>query len=325
MLILYLAIDIVEFTNIFNIGADSLFKVYVFKLPSALSFLLAPAVSLGASLCKADIHRSGELDAIQAAGIGTLRIVFYLICVSIIAVPLSFLLSFVLVPTATAKFEAEIRGFSVNTETLNNFLWTFQNDAFVRIIDNGNIDELLNIDDQGLALKRFTRKSDKDVSIERSQEIIAWDAESGWRIEKGVNIFSDQVLFKPPAFSAANVLPGQSLSSEELKQAAIIAQNIGLSDGALRAEKALRKAIVAACIVISTLVLTIMFVFQIKNAGAAALVSLAVTALYWLASAVAWNGTASEIWHDYWLSIGVPVLFAIASTTLFWMNRRTVI
>jgi hypothetical protein len=317
LILLYSAADLIEVKSISGIGFFEILQSYVHKLPSVATLLLPSAAGLGIAYQVSSLHRTGEWEAMEALGVSPKRTILRLLIISACLVPVVSELSFWLAPLSAARFESQIRRLDKNS-ILCFFIWTRSDTGFVRYSGNGQIDTVIRTTFFSDPVMRWSRtKSCKDKS-ENLSVVSAWDKRDGWHLQHG---FPQGVsgLMRPAASPVVNDLPGQTMTYFELNQAIRDAELMGLSGAPFRAERGLRFAVIIACLMISGGVVAMLIAFRIDRAGPSILLCISSTVVFWLLSAIAWNGAAQDLWSDLWTAFGVPLGFCFLVSAFIWI------
>jgi lipopolysaccharide export LptBFGC system permease protein LptF len=130
---------------------------------------------------------------------------------------------------------------------------------------------------------------------------------------------ADALLQEAYALSGTGLL-GDSLTVPDLFKAIPLAAKRGLNAAPLKAEVALRGALIAACIVLPLLCLGMSIGRETSAASRLLGIGIAAAATYWLCLAIAWNSAVAGILEPYWVYAVVPLLFAGFGTALLFVG-----
>ena len=113
--------------------------------------------------------------------------------------------------------------------------------------------------------------------------------------------------------STPGVIPGATLPSRELIETIDAAETAGIDTAFLRAELALRGALIVSCLVLPLLGLKMGMIKRKTPATRLLAKGLAIAALFWLAVAVAWYGATIGFWSSAWIWATVVLGFIVFS------------
>jgi lipopolysaccharide export LptBFGC system permease protein LptF len=316
-MVVYTAIDLVEASSLAG-SWDKLAHAYVFKLPSVLVHILPLAVLVGSQLTLASMRSSGQWDAMRSAGIAPTKLMSDLLVVPWGAVAVSVVFVTWIAPMGMSVWQARLDSDSsaVEHQRYGTAAWVVRDGTFIK---HGEELELrIERSPDGLPMTRVeTRKNVPDSPA------LVWRHGRGWqkeiRSKPSAETRSDALLLKAYSLSTKGML-GDSLSLPNLYTAISLAAKRGLNAAPLRAEAALRVALVAACIVLPLLCLGISIGRDSSAASGLVGIGIVAAAAYWLFLAVAWNSAVAGVLAPYWVYGVVPLVFAGGGTILAFVG-----
>jgi lipopolysaccharide export LptBFGC system permease protein LptF len=142
---------------------------------------------------------------------------------------------------------------------------------------------------------------------------MVWKHGRGWqkeiRVKNADGGDSNALLQEAYALSATGIL-GNSLTAADLFTVIPLAAERGLNAAPLKAEAALRVALIAACIVLPLLCLGMSIGRETSSASRLVGLGIAAAVAYWLCLAIVWNSAVAGVLAPYWVYAVVPLLFA---------------
>ena len=307
---------VIDFVELRSLGAPTgiLFASYGLKIPSIVVLLLPPAAAVSIALHTAALRRTGEWDAMHSLGISHLSTLLRLLAVPVFFGGLSFALSAWGAPPAAARFEAALRSHEQSSSTTCEGRWTRQSVGYARFDCDGRPDIVIETNDRGVPVGRFDRVSPSG----RDWEAFPPSASSIEEIRRAMTRFA-----RPVPLPSTNLLAGQSMTLGALAQSIGEAERAGLSAGPLRAERALRIAVAAACVAVPALLLALLLLFPTENAWRSAAAAVLIIAIYWVVAAVVWTSVSVGLCSELTLSIGVPSVFSLLAGVVFCCSSFT--
>ncbi|MDJ0762174.1 MAG: LptF/LptG family permease [Myxococcota bacterium] len=302
---IYAAIDFVEVGSRMDAPMGRLLGLYPTRLPMALIHILPVALSLGVQLTLSSARRSGEWTALRSAGISPLKIAGALMFVPLCSIGLSGALSMHICPWALSKWQAFETQSMIKLKGQGT--WCRKGAFFVKTGED---------QDPQLVIKRNRRGLPNTIQWIAPQGSrvgsYVWHHHTGWHGPMPLAGPATRCTTPLPTAGAAVSQPfgpvAASLSESEIAIAIRQFEANGWSAASLRAERALRVALMAACFLVPLLGLGLSFG---EVAGGAKLAgrSLAASLSYWLCLAPAWNGAARGAWSWLVVAVWIPLVF----------------
>jgi lipopolysaccharide export LptBFGC system permease protein LptF len=308
--VIYASVDLVEVGSLTGVSAVRLLLAYPFKLPSVAAQVLPLALIIGVLLTLSSLRRGGEWEALRSAGLSPRRLAVGLLVVPIIGAVLLVPVVEWLGPAASLAFERRIT--SGGEPAAETAVWSADDRGSLSRADpsSGCPDLLIERDADGRATAFESRERGRGNG--QDPETIVWRLGLGWT--RRASTAAGQRC-QPSAVSAwsgsAIGLGGASLSRGRLSETIDRLEGRGRDATELRAQGALRVALIEACLIVPLLGLLLALGWDEARATRLTALGLAVGAAYWLALATAWNGAVLGVWSPLWLSVGVPILFGM--------------
>lgn len=306
LLLLYASVDLVEAGSIAGVDAGTLLAAYAMKLPHITAQLLPMALAFGAVVALAGLRRHGEWNAMALTGISPARIGGAMLAVPLLASIPALLLSFILAPAAMAGYEK-----ALGIEPVPAAGWS--------LLKDGGISRQSSGEGAGGNLR---------VDIGPSGEVLRWRTVGphgvSWIWERGAGFSRGRseeidgdlreapILVMPSA--GMDGMVASSWSSSALRDLAGKLEAAGLDPRPVRAQLALRTALVLACVIVPALAVFLALFGSTHRISRLLPMALAVCAFYWANVVVAWNGALWGAWGAWVLAWGVPALGAAGVT-----------
>jgi lipopolysaccharide export LptBFGC system permease protein LptF len=305
--VVYAAIDLVEASSLAG-ASDALVIVYLFKLPSVLVHVLPLSVLVGAQLTLATMRDSGQWDAMRSCGLSPLKLIGSLLVVPCGAVVLSFFFATWIAPMGMAVWQNRLGLDSDKTKNqqVGSAKWIVRNGIFIKHGEDFDLRIARTPDGRPTNLVE-TRQGSVDGTD------MVWKHGRGWqkeiRVKNADGGDSNALLQEAYALSATGIL-GNSLTAADLFTVIPLAAERGLNAAPLKAEAALRVALIAACIVLPLLCLGMSIGRETSSASRLVGLGIAAAVAYWLCLAIVWNSAVAGVLAPYWVYAVVPLLFA---------------
>jgi lipopolysaccharide export LptBFGC system permease protein LptF len=305
--VVYTAIDLVEASSLAG-ASDALVTAYLFKLPSVLVHVLPLAVLVGAQLTLASMRNSGQWDAMRSSGLSPLKLIGSLLIVPCGAVVLSFFLATWIAPMGMSVWQDRL-GLSsdkATTQQVGSAKWMMRNGILIRHGEDFDLRIERSLDGRPMNLVETRLDSEDGTDM-------VWKNGRGWQREIHVETAdggeSNALLQEAYALSTTGIL-GDSLTAADLFTVIPLAAKRGLNAAPLKAEAALRVALIAACIVLPLLCLGMSIGRETSTASRLVGLGIAAAVVYWLCLAIVWNSAVAGVLAPYWIYAVVPLLFA---------------
>lgn len=304
----YVLIDAIESASSARLTFGALAAAYPFKLPIVVAHVAPLACALSVLLAFGALRRRGEWDAAAAAGIGPLGLLGGLVAIPFAVAVAVLPLVNAFAPWSLARFEART---SAPAADPSGSWWDRDAIALVRWRD----------------ARGGPRR---EVEIERAGDgtVVSWRGPCGegapcsWRRGDGWSSGGAAPATAGERTPARTPRPGSyglvgaSLASSEIRVLSRELEEHGRSADALRAELALRNAVAVGAGLVPALALVLAFALGTVRDTRLVGLGIATAAAYWLALATAWNGAALGALSSFWVSLGVPALFAACTVAV---------
>ena len=277
LMLLYAAIDYIE--TVSNSGVVDLYRVYGYRIPEILTYLLPLSLSAAILLTIADCRQKGEWHALQMAGMSTWRLHGALLLLPLLLLPVMWFGVHIWGPEATASFERAVhhRGLLPMTHYRQG------NWMVSTSVDGAQLEVLRN--SSGRARQLWMIESGTGNVIHH------WESASVGETDRmvvapGIKHRGDTPLM--PQYST-NGIPGASVTTGALRAMMAALQLAGGNARALEATIAIRNSIFSATLLVP-LVAAILFLFaaHLKTMFAAVSVAVGVSGAYWGILMLAW-------------------------------------
>ncbi|MFO8071228.1 MAG: LptF/LptG family permease [Polyangia bacterium] len=313
----YVAVDMVEAAAMARAGTAGALRLYPLRLPSVAAHVLPLALLLGSLSAVGSLRRKGEWTALRAAGLATPKLLVPLLLVPALGAILSAPLVLELAPRCQAELKGRSSGENRSSPSGREPFWIATEQRLVRLDPERpepSAEISIELDSKGLPTSWSAAGRDGDFGPRR------WERDAGWLRDGG---FAESILAKDgePVSKAVRLalLPGggRGLAGETLDRARLAAgiraaKEAGHGAEPLEAQRALRRALIASCLLAPALGLLIAVNTSESRATRLILLGLAVAASQWAAIAAGWNGAVLGVWSSLWLWPGVAVLIALA-------------
>jgi hypothetical protein len=302
--VIYLAIDIVEVKSSSHVSTDEWLLWYGFKLPSLVGLLMPIGLVLGVQLMTATLRKSGEWDAVLASGISPRFIVSRMMVTPLAASLLAALLLLFVGPLMLAVWNAKLTPLPRSRNGPTEAKWVKIERRLVKLDRHREPIVVLERDARGrpTALYRSPRSDAPGA---------AWTPSDGWSARPMPPHLRTvtAAISRPFEECSRTVLPGATLTIGQLASEILNRRSLGISGALLEAERALRFAVIAACLVLPLTMLLICYRTREPRASRLVASGLCVAVLYWLLASAAWNGVSFGLVPPVGLALLVPLLF----------------
>jgi lipopolysaccharide export LptBFGC system permease protein LptF len=296
--VVYVAVDFVEASSLVQMPLGRFAAGYPYRLLSIVCYLLPLALMLGALLALGASRGRGELVALGAAGLSPARIHAALLAVPGVGALVSAALLAGPAPAALHRWQQAL---DVPGAAGKAGDWCLA-DRWIALDDEpSGLRVAIGRDSDGSALSWGRGAPDGTGPQDRWRRGRGWiDGMQGRGAATLPDCAGDGTKVDE---GSPLVLPGATLTFPELAAAIGGMRLIGRDPAPLEAERALRIALSAFCLVLPLLGLALAG----REGRPALLVArgLVIAALGWLALAAAWHGVAQGVFHPLVLSAGV--------------------
>ena len=311
LLTIYALFDVVELGALSHLSTGELIQAYLLKIPAVLSQMLPVALVIGIALEVATLKRRGELEALGAMGISPVVIACCLLTLPALFTVAAHSLSGYAAPASLRKALPPV---SAKKSAVR---WVKDGDRLVRIDAARYVVTSLRFAAPGRPAERYDRSG-----AGGSRHWKRWRLDGGWKYA-GVSAPRRPNLDALSATAAPlGALPGATLSNGELDTVIRRRAAMGLDNAPLHAEKGLRRAMTAAVFLIPFVTLWFQLNRSTQSPARHVAEGIALCAVYWLITAVLWNGVSTGVWPGAWLAAGAPAIFLAASGLIGAMPSR---
>ncbi len=312
--IIYTLFDVVELQSLADAPMTMFLARYVHKIPTIASQLLPLALSIGTALTVASLKQHGEWQAFNAVGISAVAICTTLLIVPAIAVGLQFVLLGYLAPKALATADSPLSA-SHGSPSPFEGVWTRNGPWMIEHDPAGHPLTVLRVAKGAKPVERF-RRTDTGWKM--------WSPSSGWTHRsppiRVPNVWTPPERLRP---SGLGTFIGSADTLPRLVSAITALERMGHNTAPLEAELGLRVVLPMAAFLIP--LATLLFNLRTEKGKSVYLTGEAIfaTALFWLVTALLWNGVMIGVWQRDWLIIGTPTIY-ILILGLFWRGLRLI-
>ncbi|MCP4601019.1 MAG: LptF/LptG family permease [Proteobacteria bacterium] len=316
--VVYMAIDFVEASSWPGASLGRLVSLYVFRLPMIISQILPLALTLGVLLALASSRSRGEWNAMRSIGISPFGLSTRLLIVPFLGMCFSTLLLAQLAPRALAVWQS---GFDpALSVAVSNSHWCKGGRQIVQEESPLGFRTVIERRPDGSPL--LWARAGAGVS---DAETLVWRQANGWQEEAPQELDAAQcaaVTKKEILNDSHTSLPGASLTLVELGIAISQSEKRGISTAPLRAELALRIALIAACLIVPLLGLGLSLAGEESRSTRLVGRGIIAATAFWLSLAVAWNGAVVGAWSPTWVSVGIPLFYLGMSVVAVMVTGR---
>jgi hypothetical protein len=267
-------------------------------------------------LMTASLRKSGEWDAVLASGISPRFLVSRMMVTPLAASLLAALLLLFVGPLMLAVWNAKLTPSPKGRDVPTEAEWVTLDRRLVKLDRHREPIVVLERDARGrpTALYRAPRSDAPGA---------AWTPSDGWSARTMPPHLRTvpAAVSRPPEERSRTVLPGATLTVGQLASEIRNRRSLGRSGALLEAERALRFAVIAACLVLPLTMLLICYRTREPRASRLVASGLGVAVLYWLVASVAWNGVSFGLVPPVGLAVVVPLVFV--SLALLWAGLRS--
>ncbi len=323
----YVAVDMVEAAAVARAGAAEALRLYPLRLPSVAAHVLPLASLLGSLSALGSLRRKGEWIALRSAGLGTPRLLLPLLLVPALGAILSAPLVLELAPRCQAELERRSFGGNRPDGSDRGLVWIAIERRLARIApDRGGPREevAIELDSKGLPTSWSAAGRAGGPAPRHWKRGAGWlrDGDFAKSFSSSNGALSSKALRLAPLSSGGRGLAGETLDRARLTAGIRAARETGHGAEPLEAQRALRRALIASCLLAPALGLLIAVSISESRATRLMLLGLAVAASQWAAIAAGWNGAVLGAWSSLWLWPGVAVLMALACAAAGLLSRK---
>ncbi|NLK08381.1 MAG: YjgP/YjgQ family permease [Firmicutes bacterium] len=190
---LFIGTDLLRVVTIaMDLGApfNMVGKLFLFQLPQIIVYTFPMAVLLAVLLSLSRLSANSELVAMQAGGIGFIRIMAPVLVIGLVMSSLTLLINETVVPAANVAYKvtfAEMRGQTLPRTTRNVILKRYKSNFLEWFLYAARFDsELQTMED--VAIVTLDKSRPKETTYAPR---VVWD-DDGWFMENGITHFHDE-------------------------------------------------------------------------------------------------------------------------------------
>ncbi len=304
--LIYTAVDIVE---IRSLSGDAGGPRYLLKLPSLFGLLMPIALVLGGQLQIAALKKRGEWIAALSSGISPRSLAGSLLLPPAAGGIVAAWLVLYAGPGMLARWDQGTERPPPETGE-----WVRDGNALLKTDADGAPLLVIERDAAGRPTARFDKASPAHH----------WRASKGWEESTAVAGWPRPVIALPDRRTGGSptVLPGATLTLTQLDDEIRLRRRLGHVVTSLEAERALRFALIAACLLLPLATLGLAVPSPESRASRLVAAGLVASLLYWMLAAAAWNAVAMGLLPPRGLSAAVPLLFLALTAAVLGLRRR---